>query len=163
MSDNNVPSQPIQFSRKRKPRIDDNEEFIIKNEPLDTDIVVAVPSALPTLEEPKRPVNVRLTAMEKLDQAIANQRLATPVSTPLRNATTVAGVQQQQQPLLSAAERATQRASIDEKKLYSDYYSQVIKWIALARIAQNFIATAVTAETAVDLARAEETDATKFK
>lgn len=100
--------------------------------------------------------NKRVTAAERLD-AFAATPAPPSSSTPQRALAAMAGggatasVQS-----LSAAERATMRASQDEKRFFNESYQQAQKWIALARLGQNYIATAVTAATAVDMARAEE-------
>ena len=133
--------KPSGLARKRKSRPPTDEQVVIKKEPIDTDKTLPPPPPQSLPLNDKQP-----TAMEILDRTIVNQRPST-VGTPAPPSS------------VSAADRATQRATIDEKKLFSDYYSQVTTWIALARIAQNYIATAVNAETAVDLARADEPDA----
>jgi hypothetical protein len=61
-----------------------------------------------------------------------------------------AGQQQQQ---LTTTDRAALRGSASEKKFYQDIYAQSMKWLQLAKTAQNFVATSVTAETAVEMAR----------
>lgn len=121
----------------------------IKSELVDTSVEKHAPSLKPALEQQSP---TRITALDILDEAIsASSRLNTPRATP-HNATSQVPAK-----ILSAAERATQRTLIDEKQLYQDYYSQSMHWVALAKIAQNYIATAVNAETAVDLARSDET------
>ena len=99
----------------------------------------------------------RTTTLDMLDQALAqsHQRQSTPQSTPRSNGMTQSA--STATTVLSASERAEQRSAIDERKYYGDCYSQTQKWLALAHIAKNFIATAVNAETAVDLARSDET------
>ena len=101
---------------------------------------------------------VRATTLDMLDQAMtqSHQRQSTPQSTPRSNGMTQSA-STTTTTVLSASERAEQRSAIDERKYYGDCYSQTQKWLALAHIAKNFIATAVNAETAVDLARSDET------
>jgi hypothetical protein len=139
------------------------EEIRVKPEPKDVE-KAQLPSAR-EITTSKHHQPAPRTALDILDEAItntaaaaANSRANTPRATPHNTMLAAAAAAPT---VLSASERATQRTSIDEKKLYADYYSQSMHWVALARIAQNYIATAVNAETAVDLARAEETQFAK--
>jgi len=176
MSDKDkLPSTPVQqpsgLSRKRTLKtFYDQQNFVaVKQEPKDDSNVAVAHTSITHLVPPPSPMTIgsvrvtpaRVSTIDLLDQAMVqsqHQRPATP-SMPVTPRTSGAASQTSAATAttMSAADRATQRSSIDERKFYADYYSQVQKWLALAHIARNFIATAVNAETAVDLARSDET------
>lgn len=50
--------------------------------------------------------------------------------------------------------RAIARTQANEQNFFADKYEEGLMWIALTKLAENFIATTMTAETAVDFSRA---------